>query len=365
MDSTANVPDVIRQEAKAKALKIIEANAGCVSYVKPEDLETQNLFVPVVSIIKPTAEEFHKFIPGIGILPKVPLMNTIAEKAGVNIQRTETSKRGEYIWVGHASGDKRMPDGSMRTDDASYEYDVQKRAELDFLKDSEKAQEKKYTTDIAKRKYILELCKFADQKAATGAQLALIHKLAKIPASFKTPEELMKGMIVSRIDRNVNGIMADPNMRDAIIQHALGATEAVFGPAKQIERTVDVESGEMIPAAQAEEGQADMFDDAPAGTVQPEKTPLQKALQTLEGFAPPSSHPRRPRRSWTALWHGRTRRWRRSTWSSTASMPTSRSRKRRARYDNLVCFRRGGFCCHRGTGERDHAGAGPLRGEER
>lgn len=271
MDSTtSNVPDTIRQEAKQRALKIIEQNPGCASYVRPEDLETQNLFVPVVSIIKPTAEEFHKFIPGIGILPKVPLMNTIAEKAGVNIHRTDTAKRSEYVWTGHSFGDKRMPDGTLRTDDASYEYDVQKRAELDFLKDSEKQpDERKYTSEIAKRKYILELCKFAEQKAVTGAQLALIHKLAKIPASFKTAEELTKGMIVCRVDRNVNGIMQDPNMRGAIIQHALGATTDVFGP-KQIEaqpaesapvpRTVDVESGEVLTPA-ADPVQADLFED--------------------------------------------------------------------------------------------------------
>jgi hypothetical protein len=289
---TSNVPETIRQEAKARALKIIESNSGCISYVKAKDLETQSLFVPVVSIIKPTAEEFHKFIPGIGILPKVPLMNTIAEKAGVNIQRTETGKRSEYVWQGHSFGDKRMPDGTMRTDDANYEYDVQKRAELDFLKDSEKQPgDRKYTTEIAKRKYILELCKFADQKAATGAQLALIHKLAKIPSSFKTPEELMKGMIVCRVDRNVNGIMADPNMRGAIINHALGAAETVFGPRtdrlqKQIARTVDVESGEVIAPATVEEGQIplDTFDDAPAATPAPEKTPVEKAREYLEGY---------------------------------------------------------------------------------
>jgi hypothetical protein len=284
MDSTTNnVPETIRQEAKARALKIIEANAGCTSYVKAEDLETQSLFIPVVSVIKPTADEFHKFIPTIGILPKVPLMNLIREKAGVNIHRTETSKRSEYIWAGHAFGDKRMPDGTMLADDALYEYDAEKRAELDFLKDSEKPKaEQKYTTAIEKRKHILENCKFGDQKAATGAQLALIHKLAKIPASFKTPEELMKGMIVCRIDRNVNGIMADPNMRDAVIQHALGATVDVFGP-KQIQRTVEVESGELLrPVAENGQIPLDTFEDAPAPA--PEKTITEKARDMLESY---------------------------------------------------------------------------------
>jgi hypothetical protein len=231
-NETANVPEKIRQEAKARALAIITAEKGCISYVKPEDLETQSLFIPIVSVIKPIPGDFHDNIPNIGILPKVPLMNLMREKAGVHITRTDTSKRGEYIWIAHSFGERRQPDGTMATDDSSYEFDAEKRAELDFINDSKN----KYTTDILKRKHVLELCKFAEQRAVTGAQLALIHKLAKLPASFKTPEELMRGMIVVRYDRNVNGIMQDPNMRGAIIQHALGATETVFGPqTRQIE----------------------------------------------------------------------------------------------------------------------------------
>lgn len=282
-DITGNVPEQIRQEAKARALKIIETNPGCISYVKAEDLETQSLFVPVVSVIKPVAGDFHDFIPEIGILPKVPLMNLMGEKAGVHIIRTETSKRGEYIWIGHAFGERRQPDGTMRPDDAGYEYDAEKRAELDFIKDSKKEKSKqKYTTDIEQRQYVLQLCKFAEQRAVTGAQLALIHKLAKLPASFKTPEELMRGMIVIRYDRNVDGILADPRMRDAVIQHALGATADVFGP-KQIQRTVDAESGETLPPA-AENGQIplDTFEDAASPA--PEKTITEKARELLESY---------------------------------------------------------------------------------
>jgi hypothetical protein len=288
MDSiTSNVSDVIRLEAMQRALAILNSEPGCISYVRPEDLETAALFIPVISIIKPIAEDFHPSIPGIGILPKVPLQNAIREKSGTNIIRTDDGKRSEYVWTAHSYGERRMPDGSIETTDGVYEFDAEKRAELDFLKDAEK-QQPKYTTKISKRKYVLELCKFGQSKAVTGAQWIVIKKLAKIAASFRTPEELMRGMKLIRYDRNINGIMQDPTMRGAIIEHALGATREVFGPepAKQIPRTVDVESGEMVPAATVEPGQfpLDTFDDEPAKPAITEKTPLEKAREHLETY---------------------------------------------------------------------------------
>jgi hypothetical protein len=285
-NETQNVPDTIREEAKQRALKIISENPGCISYVRPEDLETASLFIPVITVIKPVKEEFHDYIPDIGIMPKVPLMQRIREGAGVNIHDTDVAKQSEYIWIAHSSGDQRMPDGTMEPADAVYEFDAEKRAELDFINDKKN----RYTTDIAKRKHVLELCKFGASKAETGAQLRLICKLAKIQRSFKTEADLMRGMILSRVDRNVNGIMADPGMRSAIIQHALGATEDVFGP-KQItaasevdepaeeqkpaaapQRKLDYESGEVPPEPEQQEGQADLFhDDIPFPETNAEK----------------------------------------------------------------------------------------------
>lgn len=276
---TTNVPETIRQEAKARALAILNSDPDCISCVRPEDLETASLFIPVVSIIKPMAEDFHQAIPGIGILPKVQLQNRIREKSGINIIHTDDGKRGEYVWTAHAYGERRTPDGTMEKDDGVYEYDAEKRAEEDFLK-----QPDKYNSDSLKRKHVLELCRFAQSKAVTGAQWIVTKKLAKVAASFKTPQELMRGMKVIRYDRNINGIMADPAMRGAIINHALGATTDVFGPKKQITRTVDVESGEVLTPTPVEEGQEDLFDDAPAEKPAPEKTPLEKLRETLEGY---------------------------------------------------------------------------------
>jgi hypothetical protein len=282
-DSTTNVPDVIRQEAKARALKIIESNKGCVSYVVAEDLETAALFIPVVTAIKPVPEDFYDPIPEVGIMMKPPLTNLICEKAGIEILRTETEKRGEYIWHAHVYGQKRQPDGTMLPKDASYEYDVEKRCELDFISD----RKGKYTTEIEKRKHILKTAKFGDQRAVTGAQHALIHKFAKIPRSFKTPQELLRGMLVSRVDRNVNGIMQDPQMRQQVIDHALGVTETIYGPAKQIPRTVDVATGEMIPQPEAGEGELDfpgLETEAPAAPPEPELSQEDKLKEVLKGY---------------------------------------------------------------------------------
>jgi hypothetical protein len=277
---TTNMPAAISQEAKSRALKIIEQNPGCASYVRPEDLDTQALFVPVVSVIKPTPDDFYPAIPKVGIMMRPQLVNLLKEKAGISITRTETTKRGDFVYVAHVWGEKRQPDGSMLTADASYEWDCNIRAELDAI-----AQPDMYKTDMAKRRHLLELAKFGEQRAVTGAQHSLIHKLAHVARSFKSPEELMRGMIVSRVDRNVNGVLADPEMRDAALDRMLGATETVYGPRKQIERTYDPETQERIdqPASIDLPGQQVMEfpEDEPA---RPEPTEKDKLREDLKGY---------------------------------------------------------------------------------
>ena len=267
---------VTPEAAKARALKVLEANKECVSFVRPEDLDTAALFVPVVSVVKPVPGDFYDPIPGIGIMAKPPLVNLLAEKSGVSILRTETSKRGEWVWHAHAYGEKRMPDGTMRQDDAGYEFDAEKRAELDAIN-----QPAKYGTEIAKRKHLLETAKFGEQRAVTGAQFALIHKLGKISRSFRTPDELMRGMIVLRIDRNVDGLLKDPEMRGAAIQMALGARAEVFGPTNGGGKARDVTPAPLaITEAPAEDPEPD-FGDAPAEPVVEEETPTERARDQL------------------------------------------------------------------------------------
>lgn len=234
MQETKNAPAIIQSEAKNRALKIIEQNKDCMSYVRPEDLSTSALFVPVVSVIKPTQDDFYPLIPKVGIMAKPQLVNLICEKAGVEILRTETEKRGRYTWVAHVYGQKRQPDGTMLPKDASYEWDAENRAEEDILR-----QPDKYKTDTQKRLHVLELAKFGEQRAVTGAQHALIHKLAHVARSFQSPQELMRGMIVARVDRNIDGVLADPEMRQAALDRMLGATESIYGPTEHEQQRIE------------------------------------------------------------------------------------------------------------------------------
>ncbi len=292
MDSiTANVPESIRIEAKARALAVLGSEPGCVSLIRPEDLETAALFIPVVSIIKPSREDFYDPIPKVGIMAKPPLMNLIREKAGVEITRTDTAKRGEWIWHAHAYGQKRMPDGTMAPDDAAYEFDAEKRAEMDILRKPDD-----YKTETSKRLHLLEVAKFGEQRAVTGAQHALICKMAKVARAFRTPEELMRGMKVLRIDRNVNGVLADPGMRQAVLGQFLGAKEAVFGPQPAplgIEmkddaapRTVDADTGEMV------EKPATFDDDLPWEDEKPEPSALDAAKDALRAYLDQNMSPK-------------------------------------------------------------------------
>lgn len=269
-------------EAKARALKIIEDNKDCVSYVRPEDLETAALFVPVVSAIRPIKDDFYEEIPKIGYMPKPRLVNLIREKAGVNIIRTETSKRGEFIWVAHAYGEKRMPDGSMAPQDASFEWDAQLRAEMDFLR-----QPTVYNTEAKKRLHVLEYAKIGESRAVTGAQHVLIHKLALVARSFKTPQEMVRGMLVSRVDRNVDGLLRDPQMRQAAIDHALGASAQIYGP-----RDVTPAKAQIAAPAEPAPDDGSGFDDAeqpPFAQPEPkpdERKPLRDQLAAILADAP-------------------------------------------------------------------------------
>jgi hypothetical protein len=269
----------IREQAKQKALKIISATPGAISFVNTQELETQSLFVPVVTILKASVDDFHN-LKGGAKMPKSYYTNQIAEATGVNITDVRVQKTGEYIWQGHAEGDRRMPDGTMRHGSGEYEFDAEKRAEEDWLSKPDD-----YKSEISKRKHVLEYARFGMQRASSGARLALIRYLAGIPTGFNQ-DNIQKAMIFCRVDRNVDGILTDPQMREAIINHALGATEQVFGP-KQIEaaptpRTVDVQSGEVLPAAaQPKAGQAEIAfqDDIPW-----DEKPEDIARRKLESF---------------------------------------------------------------------------------
>ena len=289
--STDNVPAKIHADAKEKALKVIEACKGYAMPFKLEDLETQPLFLPVVTPIKPLKEDFHD-TTDMGILPKVPLQSLLLRENGIEVLRTDNTTRGEDIFISHVFGQRRMPDGTMQPADASYEFNCKVRAEMDFIKDSRKQKDKqKYASETDKRFHLLDLINKGARLAETGAHWRLTRRLGCVPASFKTAEELMRGLLALRIERDNKSMISlateNPAIGAQLIRDAAGASTAIFGPQKQIPRTVDVESGEMIQQPAAEEGQGDMFPELePAAAAQPELSPQDKLKETLKGYLP-------------------------------------------------------------------------------
>ena len=227
-------------------------------FVNDEDLETHALFIPEVTLLQVARTDFHS-ITG-KLMPKSHIVDRIGDASGISFVAAEcsTRKEGQLVWVGRAQGKKRMPDGMWRVSHVhEYEFDVETRAELDF----NGKQAAKYRTDKDKTIHTLELKKFARQRAGTGARLKVIKELVGMATSFD-PAEIQGGkLVLARVALNTQRMLEEPEMRNAIIQNAIGATEDIFGPG---ERDV-TPSPEALPAPEE------------AGDVEPEQ-------QALEGI---------------------------------------------------------------------------------
>jgi hypothetical protein len=106
-----------------------------------------------------------------------------------------------------------------------------------------------------------------------------------VPASYKSPEELMRGMIVLRIDRNVDGLLRDPQMREAAINLAIGASGQIYGPEKRgtpARAAIAQDAGLEIPAEEVTEPPADDFQDDIPWEEKPEDAAFRKLRNFLE-----------------------------------------------------------------------------------
>lgn len=233
-------------------------------FVRPEDLQTQKMFVPEITVLHATPEDFHN-ING-QMMPKSYYADRIGEAAGVSFiaENCGVRKESETVWVGFTQAKKRWPDGTWRTSQVhEYEFDVEVRAQEDFL-----GKPDKYKTEVEKEKHRLELKKFARQKAGTGARLKCIRELVGIPISFK-PQQMAKAIVVSRISLNTDEMFSDPNMRQAAIQHAVGAQQQIFGPGDNERKVIAEDAGLEIPADEVKDATAqqqpidDFKDDIP------------------------------------------------------------------------------------------------------
>jgi len=215
-------------ENNAMAIVRKQQEDGNLVYVRPEDLATARMFVPQVTVIPCGPHDFHeKPIQG-KYMPKAHHVDRIGEAAGIEFVAAHCGTRmeGESTYVGFAQGRRRMPDGSWRASSKQeYEFDVQNRAEEDFLKDTKN----QYATELAKRKHILELRKVGRQRASTGARLRVIRELVGIPIAFGQ-EDFKRALVVSRIAINTDAMLEEPSTRDAAIGMALGAAGDIYGP---------------------------------------------------------------------------------------------------------------------------------------
>lgn len=243
-------------DTKAVAtLEQYRKDSNALVLVHEEDLATQRMFVPVVTKIPVTKADFHDYPIQGRMMPRSHHVDRIGEAAGVEFVDGGTRKEGEAVWVGWAQGRRRMPDGSWRTSSVQeYEFNVDDRAEEDFLNDQAKEKSKqRYTNDTKKRQHALELKKAARQRASTGARLRVIRELVGIPIAF-SKEDFQRALVVSRIAVNTDAMLDDPAMRQAAVAHAVGAKESLYGP-----RNITPQRAQLAAPEQAED--AEVADD--------------------------------------------------------------------------------------------------------
>lgn len=227
---TQNLPAVKNQEALSLVQKYKSENQ--LVFVAEEDLKTHTMFLPEVVVIRATPDDFHN-ISG-NFQPKGHQIDRIGEAAGISFltencgTRTETVD-GNTVYVGFAQARKRLPDGTWRISSiCEYEFNPVKRAEEDVLKDSKG----KYGNEKERKLLLLTYQKFGRQRADTGARLRVIRELTGMPISFK-PQEIQKAMVFSRVAVNTDALLRDPEMREAAIRIATGASEQLYGPSKE------------------------------------------------------------------------------------------------------------------------------------
>lgn len=243
MENKANLPAV--KENQPTALEMVRKykSENQLVFVAEEDLRTHTMFLPEVVVIRSTPDDFHN-ISG-NFQPKGYQVDRIGEAAGISFltencgTRTETVD-GNTVYVGFAQAKKRLPDGTWRTSSiCEYEFNPVKRAEEDVLKDSKG----KYGNEKERKLLLLTYQKFGRQRADTGARLRVVRELTGMPISFK-PQEIAKAMIFCRVAVNTDALLRDPEMREAAIRIATGATEQLYGPSKEQKYITGVEGEE-------------------------------------------------------------------------------------------------------------------------
>jgi len=239
--------------------------------VKPEDLRASPLLNVELSVVKIDPKdvrnggETHNI--GGQLSPSRSALDKIADACGITFDEelSGTRKEGKEIYVGKAVGRRKNPDGTWRSATCEYEFDVEIRAK-----------------ECKSERDVLQIRKFARQRADTGARLRVIRALTGLKTGF-APEELQKPFVFARYTVNVQAMMDDPQMKQAAINQALGVSQEIYGPATVRDVTPEAQQLE-APEEAAEEPEEpeepkDPFavDDEP-----PKLTPVDDARLKLE-----------------------------------------------------------------------------------
>jgi len=237
--------------------------------VRPEDLNASPLLKVDLSVVQIDARdvraggETHNI--GGQLTPSRSALDKIADATGIDFTQADTRKEGENIWVGKSSGRRKNPDGTWRNATCEYELDLDVRAEEVHKRQSDKAKAEKE---------ILQLRKFARQRADTGARLRVIRELTGLKTGF-AQGELDKPFVFARYQINTELIMSDPDMKRAAINQALGTKQEIFGEATVKDVTPEPEQ---LPDNTEPEAEVDDFeDDIPE--LPEEKNPVEELRQ--------------------------------------------------------------------------------------
>ena len=242
-----------------KALAILNQSAskGLV-FARPEEVAAvAPQYEPIVTVIDFEPTDFVDVGMG-NMYPGKSATNRISDAAGVSFLRDVGGTRevgswssvkvakqaggfwqatGEYKVIGTAQGQRLKPDGTPRLSSIrEYEFNVVDRANEDFLKDAGRGDGQKYNSEVAALKHLLELKKFATQRASTGAELGVVRELVGMPTAFKK-DQIGRPMVFAQIVENnsfkvgiMREIMKSPDGRQAVVGALFGATTALFGP---------------------------------------------------------------------------------------------------------------------------------------
>ena len=219
--------------------------------VKPEDLVPLSPLVRIDLTAVPLGE--CAAIGGGKVMPSREVTDQIGSAAGVTFIESGCSveKLDATTWVGRATAERMMRDGSRERRVAEYEWDAQLRAE-------------ETAKSLSGAKYVAALLqnrKFGRQRADTGARLRVIRSLTGIPTAFR-PDAAKRPIVLARSSLNVEVAMADPVMRQALIAQAIGAQSDVFGGLRNVTPGPEPEALPDVPETPLDEETAGAVADA-------------------------------------------------------------------------------------------------------